>query len=60
MIKDTDKKYRIQVIISGNTLTYNNCKIISEDNTWIEFSDKFQKIFKINKNNIVIMEELKQ
>lgn len=59
MIENTDKRYRIQVIISGNTLTYNNCKILNEDDTWLEFSDKFDTNFKINKNQIAIMEELK-
>lgn len=56
---NTDKKYKIQVIVSGHTLTYNHCKIISEDNTWLEFSDKFGTTFKYNKNIILSMEELK-
>lgn len=59
MIKNTDKRYKIQIVISGNTLTYNSCIIINEDNTWLEFSDKFGTKFKVNKSQIAIMEELK-
>lgn len=59
MIQNTDKRYKIQVEVSGNTLTYNNCKVINEDETWLEFSDKFGTIFKVNKKQIIIMEELK-
>ena len=56
---NTDKRYRIQVLINGNTLTYNNCLIFGEDETWLEFSDKFDIIYKYNKNNVVNLEELK-
>lgn len=58
MIKNTDKRYRIQITVSGTTLTYNLCQILSEDDTWLEFSDKFKKKFKVNKRNIVILEEV--
>lgn len=59
MEKSDEKRYRINVEISGNTLTYNNCKILGEDDTWVEFSDKFDVIYKYNKNKIVSMEELR-
>jgi len=58
MINNTDKRYKIQVTVSGNTLTYNLCQILNEDDTWLEFFDKFRKKFKINKRNIVILEEV--
>jgi len=53
------KQYRIQVEISNSTLTYNFCTILFEDETWLSFSDKFGTVFKVNKNSIKIMEELK-
>ena len=56
---NTDKKYKIQIEVRGNNLTYNNCKILSEDETFLEFSDKFGIIFKVNKSQIIIMEEIK-
>jgi len=61
MIKNLDKKYKIQITISGNTLTYNECIIINDSDTiWMEFSDKFGTIFKVNKSFVGIMEELKK
>jgi len=55
---DTDKKYKIQIEIRGNNLTYSNCEILSEDETFLEFSDKFGTTFKVNKTQIIIMQEL--
>ena len=57
---DTEPRYKIKVIISGNTLTYSNCLLLKEeDNSFIKFSDKFDVIYKYNKNLVVSMEELK-
>lgn len=59
MIQKSDKRYKIQVIVNGSPLTFNNCLIISEDATWLEFSDKFDVILKYNKNTVVSMELIK-
>ena len=55
----SDKRYRIQVVVSGNTLTFNNCKILSETENWLEFSDKFNTTYRYNKNIVTCIEELK-
>lgn len=59
MIKPDEKKYKINVIANGNTLTYTQCIVIKEDDTWVEFSDKFGNIIKYNKSAITSMEELR-
>lgn len=57
----TDKHYRIQATVNGNALTYNYCILLeSDDPSFIMFKDKFNTIFKINKNSVTIMEELKE
>jgi hypothetical protein len=58
MIKESDKRYRIQVMLNGNYLTYNNCRILKDESGWITFTDKFNKTFILNKNSITIMEVL--
>jgi len=56
----TEPKYKIRIMISGNTLTYNECILLEEkDNSFIKFSDKFNVIYKYNKNIVLSMEELK-
>ena len=57
----SDKRYRIQVIINGNPLTFNNCILLdTEDNSFIKFSDKFGTILIYNKSTVVSMKELKE
>lgn len=58
MRNTNDKKFKIQIEVSGNTLTYNLCTILSEDDVWLEFTDKFGTKFKVNKANIIILEEI--
>ena len=52
--------WKIQAVVNGNTLTYNNCELITEaDPMFLRFLDKFGVMFRYNKNNIVCMELLK-
>ena len=52
------QKYKIQILINKNQLTFNGCLILDcDDNHFIRFSDKFGHILKYNKNVIMSMEE---
>lgn len=48
---ELNKTYIIRVIISNQTLTY-HATILSEDEDFITFKDKFGKIQRYNKNVI--------
>lgn len=50
--------YRIVVIIDNKVLTFTG-KIISEDDQFITFTDKFGATLSYNKNKIVSFEEIK-
>jgi hypothetical protein len=54
-----DKQYIIKVNAGNQEFTY-TAVIISQDNVFLEFKDKFGKVFKYNLNNIISMEEIKQ
>jgi len=57
---DTEPRYKIKVLVNGVNLTYSDCSLLEEkDNSFIKFSDKFNVIYKYNKNLVVSMEELK-
>jgi len=51
------ESYKITVEVNGKLLTYTG-KIISEDDDFVTFSDKFGTTFSYNKKNIVSMEEV--
>jgi hypothetical protein len=60
MTQQSDTKYKIQVIVNGNPLTFNGCKILDEtDPTFLKFSDKFNVVLRYNKDVVISMEELK-
>jgi hypothetical protein len=46
-------------MIENRLLTYTG-KIISEDNIFITFLDRYNKTISVNKNNIVSFEEVKE
>ena len=52
------ESYKITVSVNERVLTY-TAKIISEDETFITFTDKFNSTFHYNKNNIISVEEIK-
>lgn len=55
---EQNKTYIIRVTIDDRLLTYTG-KIISEDNIFITFLDKFGKNISINKKNIESYEEVR-
>jgi len=60
MTNTHDQKYKIQVLIDGNRLTFNECLILPEiDLMFLRFKDKFDTVYRYNKNLILFMEELK-
>jgi len=54
---EQNKTYIIRTTIGGRLLTYTG-KIISIDNDFITFQDKYNKQISINKKNIDSYEEL--
>lgn len=50
--------HKIVVVIEGKILTFTG-KIVSEDNSFITFIDKFGSTLSYNKSTIRSMEELK-
>jgi len=50
-------KYKITILIGDKVLTYTG-EIISEDDTFVTFVDKFGATFSYNKKNIVSAEEV--
>jgi len=59
MTQESDTKYKIQIIVNGNPLTFNDCKILDEsDPVFLKFTDKFNKVLRYNKNSIISMEVL--
>jgi hypothetical protein len=60
MTINTDPKYRIQLLVESNRLTYNVCTLLKdEDPFFIKFSDKYGTVYRYNKTLIINMEELK-
>ena len=57
--KQSERKYKITINVSGTQLTYNNCVILKEEEDWLTFIDKFGNEYKVNKNSITILEVLK-
>ena len=51
--------YIIRVEVDNRIFTYTG-KIISEDNDFITFKDKFGKTYSYNKNKILSLEECKE
>ena len=55
-----DTKFKIQIIVNGNSLTFSPCTLLPlDDISFMRFSDKFGTIYRYNKNAIISMEELK-
>lgn len=54
---ELNKTYLIRVIINNSLLTYQG-KILSIEDGFITFKDKFGKIISVNKNNIQSYEEV--
>ena len=60
MTQHPDTKFKIQVVVNGNPLTFNFCILLDEpDNSFVKFSDKFGTTYRYNKNVVVSMEELR-
>ena len=53
---ELNKTYIIRILIDGRLLTYKGL-ILSEDDFFIEFLDKYNKKISVNKNNIQSFEE---
>lgn len=51
-------QYIIRIEVDGRFLVY-TAKIISQDNMFLTFEDKFGKILTYNKSKIVSVEEVK-
>lgn len=58
MIFQIGKKYKIILNINEHVLTY-SCTLLSEDNNFITFIDKFGKEYTYNKNLILSIERIK-
>jgi len=56
---ELNKTYVIRTTINGRLLTYTG-KIISNDDIFITFLDKFEKKISINKKNIESYEEVEE
>lgn len=54
---ELNKTYILRVTIGGKLLTY-NAKIISIDDTFVSFTDKFGGKVSVNKKNIESFEEV--
>ena len=54
---ELNKTYIIRVLINTSLLTYNG-KVISIDDHFIEFLDKFGKKISVNKNQVQSFEEV--
>lgn len=52
------KKYKLRVQVGKDILTY-SAEIISIENGFVKFLDKFGNILNYNLNNIVYYEEIK-
>lgn len=50
--------YKIVISINRNLLTY-SCKILSIDDNFISFVDKYDKEYSYNLNTIITFEEIK-
>jgi hypothetical protein len=53
-----NETYKITVEVNGKILTYTG-KIISIDDTFLTFQDRYNAVLSYNKNNIISTEELK-
>jgi len=51
--------YKIIVSIEGTLLTY-KCKVISIDDNFVTFIDKFNKTYSYNLHNVIAIEEIKE
>jgi len=49
--------YIIRIEVEGRLFTYTG-KIISEDDDFVTFTDKYNKTFSYNKKNIISFEEV--
>lgn len=56
---ELNRTYIIRILIDGRLLTYTG-RIISEDNFFITFRDKFGKSVSANKNTIQSYEEVEK
>ena len=55
---DIGKRYKIVIEGEGEVLTF-NATIISIDDSFITFRDKFDKVLSYNKSRIIYFEEVK-
>ncbi len=54
---EQNRKYIIRILINNQLLTYTG-KVISEDELFISFLDRFGKIISVNKSTIQSYEEV--
>jgi len=55
---DVEKRYKINIDSNGKTFFYKGY-IIKEDDFFITFNDKFKGEIRLNKKNIISIEEVK-
>ena len=51
------KKYKIVVSVNNNDLTYTGI-VLSAENNFVTFKDKFNKILNYNLNSVISFEEM--
>ena len=56
---EIDKKYIIRIEVDGHSLVYTGT-IISEDDFFITFKDKFDGVYTYNKNKFISFKEVKK
>ena len=56
---EKDKKYKIRINLNGRDIYFTGI-IISEDENFITFKDKFDQVLTYNKNVIISFEEVRE
>jgi len=54
-----NRTYILRIMADNRLLTYTG-KILSEDNLFVTFIDRYSKTISVNKNNIVSFEEVEE
>lgn len=54
-----NRTYILRIMAENRLLTYTG-KILSEDNIFVTFLDRYNKTISVNKNNIVSFEEVEE
>jgi hypothetical protein len=61
MEQSETKMYKVNILINGNNLTFNQCIILEEnDPLFIKFIDKFKTEYKFNKSCVMSIQLLKE